>query len=306
MHILGQGKPAKPAAGAASAHIKDGTDRTFVQDVIQPSREQPVIVDFWAPWCGPCKALGPVLEKAVDAAGGAVKLVKINIDENPAIAGQLGVRSIPAVVAFKDGRPADAFMGAVPESDVKAFIAKLGGPAAGPSTAELLAEAENALDADDIGAAAEIYAMILQQEQDNIEALSGLAHCYLKGGDQVRAQSLIDMIPPANRSHPSAASVISALALAARPAEPDEVRALMSKLAANPGDHATRFDLAEALSALSRHDEAAEHLLTILEADLGWNEGAARAQLLKIFEAAGPKAEVSKSARRRLSALLFR
>lgn len=312
MEILGGRKPAAKPAGSANAHVIDGSDRTFMADVMETSKTTPVIVDFWAPWCGPCRTLGPIIERVVTAANGAVKLVKIDIDKNPAIAGQLGVQSIPAVIAFKNGRPVDGFMGAIPEGKVKEFVARVsGGAAAGgdpdmPTVPELLAAAEESLEVGDLAAAAEAYALVLDGEPDNIEAISGLAKCYLDGGDAERAAQMMELVPPANRNHPSASAMFAALDLSKNAAEPEETKALTQKVAASPDDHDARFELGKALAAQGRLEQAADHFLAILEKDLAWNEGAAREQLLKVFEVAGAKADVTKNGRRRLSALLFR
>ncbi|HEX4199149.1 MAG TPA: thioredoxin [Caulobacteraceae bacterium] len=293
------------APNAAKADlIKEGSDASFIADVIEASKTQPVIVDFWAAWCGPCKQLTPALEKAVTAAKGAVKLVKIDVDKNPGYAGQLRVQSIPTVYAFKDGKPVDGFMGAVPESQVKDFIDRLGGPA-GPSDVDQLLELARAdLEAGDVGGAAQAYAEALQAEPDNVKAIAGLARCYLSGGDLERAREVADMAP-ANAKDADLASVRAALALAAEAPDEGETRALEAKVAADAGDLQARFDLAKALAARGRMGEAADQLLDIIARDRAWNDEAARKQLLTIFEAAGPMSDVAKAGRRRLSSILF-
>jgi len=282
--------------------IKEGTDQGFAADVIEASRTQPVIVDFWATWCGPCRTLGPMLEKAVTEAKGAVKLVKIDIDKHPVYAGQLRVQSIPAVFAFKDGRPVDAFLGAVPESQIKAFVAGLAGPS-GPSDLELMLEDAKAdLEAGDVGGAAQLYARALQAAPDNVKAMAGLARCYLAGGDNARAQEIVDMAP-AGAKDADLDSVKAALALAAE--APADTAGLEQRIAADGDDLSARFELAKALAAKGRLAEAVDQLLEIIGRERDWNEGAARKQLLTVFEAAGPASDVAKQGRRRLSSLLF-
>ena len=300
--LLGAAGEAKPAK---SDDIKDGTDATFMADVVEASRVQPVIVDFWATWCGPCKTLGPALEKAVTEAKGAVKLVKIDVDKNPAIAGQLRVQSIPTVYAFVDGQPVDGFMGAVPDSQIKAFIDKLTGQA-GPEGAgeidDILALAAESLALGDIGGAAQAFAGALQVDPQNLKAIAGLARCYLTGGDTERAAEALDMAP-AGAKDPDLDSVRAALKLASE--APSETRALDQRLAADPSDHEARLELAKALAGHGHYEAAIDHLLVIIQADREWNDQAARKQLLTVFDAAGPASDAVRQGRRRLSALLF-
>ncbi len=284
--------------------IKDTTDASFMADVVEASKEQPGIVDFWAIWCGPCRQLGPSPEKAVTAAKGAVKLVKVDIDKNPAYAGQLRVQSIPAVFAFVDGRPVDGFMGALPDSQVRAFVDKLAKSAkGGPSPLdELLELAKESLELGDMGGAAQAYAQILQADPQNLKALGGLAKGYMASGDAERAGEVLAMAPEGARD-PDIDSVRAALALAAE--APSETAAVEARLAKDPEDHEARFEFAKALAGQQRFEEAADQLLTIIEKDRTWNDEAARKQLLTVFEAAGQMSEVARNGRRRLSAILF-
>jgi len=292
------------AGPPAAELIKDATDASFAADVIDASRDQPVIVDFWATWCGPCRQLGPALERAVSAAKGKVKLVKVDIDKNPAYAGQLRVQSIPAVFAFVDGQPVDGFTGALPESQVKAFVDKLAKLArGGPSPIdEVLALAKESLELGDMGGAAQAYAQVLQADPKNPKALGGLAKVYMASGDAERAREVLAMAPPEAKD-PDLDSVRAALSLAAE--APSDTAAFEARLAKDAHDHEARFELAKALAGRHKLAEAADHLLTIIEQDRAWNEEAARKQLLTVFEAAGPMSEVARNGRRRLSAILF-
>jgi putative thioredoxin len=298
MSLIGEAAPAKTGADV----IKDGSDAGFMADVIEASRETPVIVDFWATWCGPCKQLGPALEKAVKAAGGAVKLVKIDVDKNPVFAGQLRVQSIPTVYAFDGGRPVDGFTGALPESQVKAFVEKLIRAPAISEEAELLAIGHEALEAGDVAGAAQAFAEVLRSQPDNLEAIGGLARCYLVGGDLERAAEAAAMAP-ADARNADLESVRAALALSKD--APSETADAERRLRADPNDHAARAEIAAALAAKGQFGPAADQLLEIIGRDRDWNEGAARAQLLKVFEAAGQTSDVTKQGRRRLSSILF-
>jgi putative thioredoxin len=297
-----------PAPQAAPDLIKDTTTQTFVKDVIEESKRQPVLIDFWAPWCGPCRQLTPALEKAVRAAKGKVKLVKMNIDEHPAIPGQMGIQSIPAVIAFVNGQPADGFMGAVPESQVNAFIEKLtkGMPAAGePNIAEILAEAETVLAEGDAATAAQIYAEALAVDATNIAALAGLAKCYVTTGAIEQAKQTLAMVPESKRNDAGVKAVQASIELAEQASSLGPVTELEQKVAANPLDHQARFDLATALNAIGKRVEATEQLLQIIKRDRKWNDDGARKQLVQFFEAWGGADEANVDGRKRLSTILF-
>jgi putative thioredoxin len=290
----------------AETLIQDSSDQAFMADVIEASKTTPVIVDFWAPWCGPCKQLMPALERAVKSANGAVKMVKINIDENPGIAGQLGVRSIPAVFGFKDGQPVDGFMGGQPESELNKFIARLSGEAdPAEEAAELVARAKDSLAAGDAGGAAQDFAQALQLHPESAGALAGLARLYLDSGNDAEAAQLIAAAPDAVKDDPEIAAVRSRITLTAAPAEDDATAALMAKVKAEPDDLDARLELAKALAANQRNGEAVEHLLYSIRKNRAHNSEAARLFLLTIFEAEGAESAVAIEGRRALSSILF-
>ncbi|MDA0368819.1 MAG: thioredoxin [Proteobacteria bacterium] len=296
--LIGGGPPAPDL-------IKDSNSQNFMADVIDASQEVPVIVDFWAPWCGPCKQLGPMIEKVVKSAQGKVKLVKINIDDSPEIAQQLRIQSIPAVFAFDKGQPVDAFVGAQPESQIKAFVERLAG-GIGPSPVdEALEAAQTALDDGETAAAANIYGQILQAEPGNPVAIGGLVRCYVLAKDLDHARQTLALVPKEHEDHAAIAAARSALALADQASVAGDPTELRAQVEANPGDHQARFDLATALIGNGDSEGAIDQLLEIMKKGAQWNDGAAKDQLLKIFEALGPVHDATKSGRRRLSALLF-
>jgi putative thioredoxin len=296
------------AAPAPADLIKDSSTATFMDDVIQASNQTPVIVDFWAPWCGPCKQLGPILEKVVTEQRGAVKLVKVNIDENQEIAQQLRIQSIPAVFAFFGGRPVDGFAGAVPESQVRAFIDRLkqsAGDAAISPIDEALEQAAERAEAEDYGAATSIYQQILQHDPDNLKAVAGLARCLIAAGQLDQADEALAGVAADKRGDADITAALSALALARKTGEAGDYLALEERLAADASDHQARFDLALALYAGGRKDDAVDHLVEIVKRARSWNDEAARKQLLEFFEAEGPTSEVAVNGRRKLSSVLF-
>ncbi len=297
--------PAAPPAGL----IKDGTDQSFMADVIEASRDVPVLVDFWAPWCGPCKQLGPALEKVVTAAKGAVKLVKIDTDKNPAVAGQLRIQSIPAVFAFYTARPVDGFVGARPEPQLNQFVDPLvqaaGGPPGAADIAAILDEAKQLLEAGDAENAAGIYNEVLQVEPENAAAYAGLIRCLLAVGETDQAKQLLDGAPESMAKSPDLAAIRTQLDLAEQAKAAGPIPDLMNAVAKNPNDHQTRYDLALALYAAGKNEAAVEELLEIVKRDREWNEQAARKQLLKFFEAFGPTDKLTVMARRKLSSILF-
>ncbi|MGH6983534.1 MAG: thioredoxin [Stellaceae bacterium] len=305
------GKPGKgPAPSAAvDAAIKDGSTATFMSDVIDASAEAAIVVDFWAPWCGPCKQLGPALEKAVKDSKGAVRLVKINVDENPELAQQMRIQSIPAVYAFKDGRPVDGFVGALPEAQVKQFVQRLAGLAGGGAAspiADALALAKEAHAAGDTARAVNIWTQVLQHEPENLDALVALARAALAQKDVARAKVLIARVPADQANHADVAAVKTAIELAeAGQKAAGEVGKLEARLAADPKDHQARLDLAVALFAAGEREKAIDQLFEVIKRDRAWNEEAARRQLLKFFEAIGLADPLTVAARRRLSAILF-
>ena len=301
--LIGAARPASNGGGAP--FIKDSDTKSFMADVIEASQQVPVIVDFWATWCGPCKQLGPALEKAVTEAKGAVRLVKMNIDDHPAIAGQLGIQSIPAVIAFVNGQPVDGFIGALPESQVKAFIDRVAGPA-GPSDSEqLMAEGEELFAEGDIAGAAERFAAVLEAEPQSVPAILGLARVQIARKDLERARETLAMLPEAAAADPKVAAVRAQLELASQTASLGDAATFEARIAANPADHQARFDLALLLNAGGERIKAAEQLLEIQRRDRNWSEEKARKQLLQFFEAWGPMDEATLTGRRRLSSMLF-
>ncbi len=311
-YIIGGARPPKPAPGGlaapaagADSFIKDTRLETFAADVLDASMQVPVIVDFWAPWCGPCKQLTPILEKLVTAAKGAVRMVKVNIDENQEIARQLRIQSVPTVYMFKNGQPVDGFQGALRESEVKAFIDKWAGPGGPSPIADILEAAKEALAAGDIAAAAQAYAAVLQESPGEPAAVAGLARCYVTAGDLKRAEETLALTPPDARNNAEIVSVQAMLNLAKDAGAAGDPAEIKARLAANPKDHAARFELALAQLARGDKEGAIDSLLEIIRADRKWNDEAARKKLITLFEAFGADDPVTMAGRRKLSAILF-
>jgi putative thioredoxin len=293
------------AAPAADGLVKDVTTQSFMKDVIEESKRQPVLVDFWAEWCGPCKQLTPVLEKAVKGAKGKVKLAKMDIDKHPAIPGQMGIQSIPAVIAFVNGQPADGFLGALPEGQVADFIARITKDKLGGEAQDFLKSAEEAMAAGNADEAIALYGEVLREEPGSVPALAGLARAHVETGALDQAKETLALVPEAKRNDAAVAAARSALEVAEQAQSVGPVGELEQKVAANPLDHQARFDLAVALNAAGKRQDAADHLLEIVKRDRKWNEDGARKQLVQFFEAWGPTDEATVNGRRKLSSILF-
>lgn len=301
------GQPGGAAApGGAGDLIKDSNTQNFMRDVIEPSRQVPVIVDFWAPWCGPCKQLGPALEKVVRQANGKVRMVKINVDENQQLAQQMRIQSIPAVYAFVNGQPVDGFMGALPESQIKQFVDRLGGQGSVAEEIEAaIADARALMEQQDYQTAAQVFAQILQVDREHAGAIAGLARCQIAAGDLENAQATLALVPPAKANDPEVLSVKAQLEMALNPVDVSEIGTLRAQIEKNPDDFQARLDLAVLLNGANERTEATDQLIYIIKKMRSWNDEAARKQLVKFFEAWGPKDEFTVAGRRKLSSVLF-
>lgn len=301
--MLNLGQSATPANGGDA--VKDATDATFVADVIEASKEAPVIVDFWAPWCGPCKTLGPLLEQAVTATNGRVRMVKINVDENQMVAAQLRVQSIPTVYAFVDAQPVDAFQGAVSPKEVEDFVKRVADGANADVLGEALQQGEQMLEQGAAAEAAQMFAAILQQDPENAQAFGGMIRATIMAGDLERAEQALAQLPEGVGDHAAIAAARAALDLARQAEGAGETSELREKLERDPDDHQARFDLATALLAKRDNEGAVDELLELFRRDREWSDGAAREQLLKVFDTLGSKDPVALSGRRRLSSMIF-
>jgi putative thioredoxin len=305
MDLIG-GMKATAAGNGDSGLIKDGNLETFARDVIQESMRQPVLVDFWATWCGPCKQLTPLLEKVVKQAGGKVKLVKIDIDQNPELAQQLRIQSVPTVYAFFQGQPVTGFAGAQPESQIKALIEKLvGGPLGPADSADQLAAAKAALDRGDLEEAGTLFGAVLEQDEANAEALGGLARVLIAGGEHAEASTLLEQVPSSAANHVAISGAKSALELAKEAGTLGDPTTLVARIESNPNDHDARYELATALFLRGQVESAMNHLCEIVRRDRDWHDDGARKQLVRFFEALGPTHPQTVKGRRLLSSVLF-